>query len=214
MIGVAELTDVVVGAAVEGARAARAEIFGVLGPRVRLMVAARLSPTPGQFAAVDDIAQEVMAALAQELSHLAHRTVDGLNAFVSGIVTRQVALSIRRQGFGKDAGGHPVSLGSTMAAISSGGPLWQFLSASGTSPRTAAERAEQARLLMTALGRVKPEHREVITLVFFDELTVAEAARQMGVSRAAGSMLLLRAVRALRRQMTGTSMLGEPHDER
>lgn len=168
MIGVAELTDAVVGAAVEGARAARAEVFGVLGPRVRLMVAARLSPTPEQFAAVDDIAQEVMAALARELPHLVHRTVGGLNAFVSGIVTRQVALSIRRQGFARDAGGHPVSLDSTIAGISSGGPLWQFLSAGGTSPRTAAERAEQARLLMTALGRVKPEHRAVITLAFFD----------------------------------------------
>jgi RNA polymerase sigma factor (sigma-70 family) len=214
MIGVAELTDAVIGAAVAGASAARAEVFGVLEPRIRLMVAARLSPAPEQFPAIDDITQEVMMALTQELSRLRHLTMDGLNAFVSGIVTRQVALSIRRQGFGKDAGGHAVSLDSTIAAMSGGGLLWQFLSASGTSPRTAVERAEQARLLMAALGRVKPEHREIITLVFFDELTVAEAAQQMGVSRAAAAMLLLRAVRALRRLMTGTSTLGAPPDER
>ena len=62
---------------------------------------------------------------------------------------------------------------------------------------------------MTALGQLKAEHREVITLVFFDELNVADAARQMGVSRAAAAMLLLRAVRGLRRQMTGKSTIGE-----
>jgi RNA polymerase sigma-70 factor (ECF subfamily) len=214
MIGVAELTDEVVCAAVAGDSSACAQVFEQLQPRVRLMVAARLSPTPAQFGALDDLAQEVMVALTTALPNLARRTVAGLNAFVSGILTRQVALGIRRRGFAEAVREHVVSLDATVAALSTGGPLWQFLSGSGTSPSLAAARHEQVQQLMTALGQVKPEHREVITFVFFDELPIAEVAEQMGVSRPAASMLLLRAVHALRRQMTGSSTTGQFHDQR
>ena len=208
MAGVEELTDEIVVAAVEGASSARAQVLEFVGSRVRLMVAARLSPTPGQFDAVDDIAQEVLVGLATGLANLTHRTVGGLNAYVSGIVSRQVASKIGPRGGAAAPGGHVASLDSTIATLSGGGPLWQLLSAGGTSPRTAAERAEQVRRLMIALGQLKPEHREIITLVVFDEFKMRDAARQMDISRPAAAMLFKRAVHALGRQMAGTSTIG------
>lgn len=54
---------------------------------------------------------------------------------------------------------------------------------------------------MLELGNLKPEHREAITLAFFDQMTTREIAERMGMSRPAASMLLLRAVTALRHRM-------------
>jgi RNA polymerase sigma factor (sigma-70 family) len=101
------------------------------------------------------------------------------------------------------------SLDSTVGVFSNAGPLWQFLSVSGTSPHSAVERAELAAQLIAELGRLKPQHREVITLAFFDQLPVSEIAAQMGVSRPAASMLLIRAVQTLRRHMTGSSRVAK-----
>jgi RNA polymerase sigma factor (sigma-70 family) len=76
------------------------------------------------------------------------------------------------------------------------------------SPRTVVERAEQLNRLMIELGQLKPAYRDVITLAFFDQLPMDDIARRMDISRAAASMLLLRAVRTLRRNMTGSSQTG------
>jgi DNA-directed RNA polymerase specialized sigma24 family protein len=94
-----------------------------------------------------------------------------------------------------------VSLDSTLAEYSSAGPLWQFLSLSGPSPASAAARAEQCSLVFTELGRLKPEHREVITYAFFDQLATAEIADRLNISRPAASMLLIRALESLRRRL-------------
>lgn len=141
------------------------------------------------------------------LQRLERRTVGGLKAYFSGIVAHKVADFLRQQPAAK-AGGKPVSLDSTVAGFSEPGPLWQFLSASGTSPSSAADRADQVLRLMTELGKLKPEHREVITLAFFDQLPTGEIASQLSLTRPAASMLLVRAVKSLRRNMTGSSELG------
>jgi DNA-directed RNA polymerase specialized sigma24 family protein len=124
MRGVAELADAEIRAAAEGAPEARSVNMRGLESRIRLMVAARLSLTPAQFSEIDDIAQEVLAALTQKLPQLVHRRVADLSAFDSGIVARAVALGIRRPGVGKDGGPRLASLDSTIAAMFSGAPLW------------------------------------------------------------------------------------------
>ena len=85
--------------------------------------------------------------------------------------------------------------------MSGAGPLWQFISASGTSPPSAVERAELTRRLMLELGKLKPTYREVIALAIFDELPMRVVAERMHTTRPAASMLLIRAVQTLRRSM-------------
>ena len=76
------------------------------------------------------------------------------------------------------------------------------------------DRAELTERLISALGRLSAQYREVITLAFFDQLPVSEIAQQQGVSRAASSMLLLRAVQALRRSLAGSSDSERQHGDR
>jgi RNA polymerase sigma-70 factor (ECF subfamily) len=56
---------------------------------------------------------------------------------------------------------------------------------------------EEAERLETALESLSPEHREVILLRKFEELSFAEIARRLGRSEDASRMLLARAMTAL-----------------
>jgi len=212
MFGAGALTDQDVRSAAEGSREAFERVAAVLEPQVRLMVAARLSPTPGQFDTVDELTQEVLLGLSTGISRLESRTVEGLRAFLSGVVARKVADLLKRRGAGRALRPEFRSLDSTVTGLSHAQALWQLLSASGTSLASAVDRAELVGRLVRALGGLKREYREVITLAFFDQLSTAEIASRWGVSRGAVSMLLLRAVRVLRQQMTGSSGLERSHD--
>ena len=201
MFGAWKLTDDVVQRAARGSRGDVARLAEALRPQVHLMIVARLSPTPAQFEVVGDLTQDVLVGLTTGISRLETRTVGGLKSFVAVIVARAVSKLLQKPAR-REGGGGLQSLDSTVATWSRAGPLWQFLTASGTFPPDAAERAEQVGRLITELGRLKPEHREVITHVFFDQLPMREVAESMNVSRPAASMLLIRAVQALRRSMT------------
>ena len=207
MHGPSEITDQMVSAAALGSKEELDRLALAVAPQTHLMVMARLSPTPAQFHAVEDITQSALAALAAGLGALDRQTVAGLRAFLSGIVAHKVSDYLRQRP-GRERGGPSVaSLDSTLAGFSQAGPLWQFLSQSGTSPPSAADRDERLRSVMVELGQLKPEYREVITLAFFDQLPTADIAARVGVSRSAASMLLIRAVKALRRTVTGSSQV-------
>lgn len=212
MFGAGTLTDEGVRAAAEGSRLELERVLEALGPQVWLMLAARLSHRAAQSDTVDDLAQQVMTAVAAGICRLADRTIGGLKAFVSGIVVHKVSDWLKRRGEWGDVGPVAKSLDSTVADLSGAGPLWQFLSGGDTSPRSAVDRAEQTARLMYELGELNHQQREIITLVVFDQCPVREAARQIGVSRAAASMRLVRAIETLRRNMTGSSKFGQGHD--
>lgn len=204
MFGAAKLSDDEVRSAAVGSRPELGRVVEALEPQVRLMVSVRLSPTPAQFDAIDELTQEVLLAVTTAIGRLETQTVDGLRAWLSGIVMRKVADLIRRRP-GRRGNRPPVrSLDSTIASFSRAGPLWQLLSASGVSPESAAEHSELVEGLLATLGRLESQHREIITLAFFDQLPMSEIARQNGSSRPAASMLLIRALRVLRQQMVSS----------
>jgi tetratricopeptide (TPR) repeat protein len=133
----AVLSDEVVQAAVGGSRPALNITLEALARRVPAMVAARLSPTPHQWGAVDDIAQNVLLGLTKALPGLTHPTVAGLRALLSGIVTRQVARFLKRDPGGARVQPSVRSLDSTVASFSHSAAVGELLSGSGPSPHTA-----------------------------------------------------------------------------
>lgn len=203
----AELNDEAVTAAVEGSREAIDRVVAAMNDQVRLMVYARLNPSPAQRGYVEELTQQSIEALLQGLSGLKVRTLAGLRAFASTIVARRVADHIRNPaGVGRGRAA-PASLDSTMNYASVAGPLWQFLSAGGTSPVSAAAREDQFQRTMSELTHLREEYRAAITMAFFDQLSTAQIAERMGTTRQASSMLLLRAVKALRKRLTGASRI-------
>jgi RNA polymerase sigma factor (sigma-70 family) len=195
-----ELTDEDVVAAVGGSRDHIERIAETVRPRLHLMVTARLSPTRAQHHDVEDLIQMCSMAVTSGLPQLANRTVGGLKAYTSVIVSRKVAdyIAARRDGPRRQA---PASLDSTMLQGTSAGPVWQLLSASGTMPPSAAGRADELAAVLNELAALSPQEREIINLAFFDELTTEQMGSVLGISRGAASMRLLRAVRALRARM-------------
>ena len=207
MFGAAQLDDETVAAAIEGHRQAVDRLVGAMTPQVRLMVMARLSPTPAQYGHVEELAQSVMVALLENLARIERRTLAGVKAYTSTIAARAVADLLRNPGGAGRGKPGPLSLDTTVAGASGAGPLHQFLSATGTSPLSAAARADQLQATLAELGRLKPEYREVITLAFFDQLATSQIAELLGTTRPAASMILIRAIKTLRRNLTGTSEL-------
>jgi RNA polymerase sigma factor (sigma-70 family) len=200
MSGQVELSDSVIVAAAEGSDWARAQLLEVLTPQVRLMVRARLAPTPNQLFAVDELVDQVLMGVVGGVGRLENRTATGMKSFLSRIVRNKVADFIREA----RAPGRRLaiqSLDTTVADLSQVGPMWQFLSASGMSPRTALDHAECLSRLMDELGRLEAAEREALVLTFFDRLTVAEMAEQMQLTRAAAAKLVVRGLRTLQQAL-------------
>ena len=200
MAGASGLYDETVCEAVGGSTPAIELVLRALEPQVRVMVAARLLPSPGQMDTVDDLVQQVLEAVSDGIARLERKTPAGLKAYVSTIAGRKVANYLRslpRHGLG----GPMRSLDSTVYVASHAGPLWQFLSASLTPPSLAAHRDEQINRLMRELPRLKDSHRQAIILAFFDQIPTGEIAKQMNISREAAAGLIKRALCKLRRRM-------------
>ncbi|MCA9291165.1 MAG: sigma-70 family RNA polymerase sigma factor [Phycisphaerales bacterium] len=199
--------------AADGNRHALDQLLEALQPQVHLMVAARLAATPAQFHAVEEIAQVSMIALVSALARLEHRTVAGLHAFLSRIVSNKVADFLRRRAASGDGPQRPVSLDASTAGLSCPGPLWHALSADGVTPGSHAAMVDDAGRVLAAIGELTERARDVITLAFFDQLSTAEIATRLDISRPAAAMLLLRSIRQLRRRVTGSSRLDDEPDQ-
>lgn len=202
--------DQAVRAASDGNARERARVIACLAEPVRAMVVVRLAPSAMRAQDVDDIVQESLAAISEAMPTMREPSVGALRAFASTIVTRKVAnyLSDNRRRSDERA----ISLDMTVGDGSSVGALRHLLSASGFSPGSVAARREQIRNLLAQLAALKASHREVITMAIIDQLPISEVAERMNLSRPAASMLLFRAMKTLRKNMTGSSQIGGNHD--
>ena len=79
-----------------------------------------------------------------------------------------------------------------------------------TSPTQAAQRAEVWLLLQEALNGMDPIDREVLTLRHFEELSNAEVAQVLGLSKTAASNRYIRALERLREALAGIPGLLAP----
>lgn len=209
MFGAEAITDAQVAAASQGSMSDRDKLLKALAPQVRAMIVIRLAPNVSQEHAVEDLAQQSLTDILSGLATLRTPVVGALKRFASTIVTRRVA-DYLRDGRGTKLRA-TASLDSSMAAMSSVAFLRELIPASDLSPRSIAARAEQTRNVLEGLGQLKEEHRTAIAMAFFDQLPISDVAEHFGISRPAASMLLIRAVKTLRRNLTGSSKVGHPH---
>lgn len=199
------ITDGHVERAAAGDSSARADVLAWLEPRIRTMVLVRLAPSPRQFVAVDDLAQETLMATMEGLAKLRVRTLAGLRSFSSTVASRRVADFLRAQ---PAADGHGPGGGNGWVRNNADS---LHLVDSTLTPRRRAERIEEVARLIEALGRLQPEQREVIVMAYYDQIETHEMAERLGVSRPAAAMKLLRATRALRSQV-GAARSERRHD--
>lgn len=203
------ITDEVVHSASQGSAVDRERILKAITPEVFAMIAVRFAPTPAQFHAVEELAQETLMALSNGLANLRTATVAGLRSYASGIVTRRVATFLKEDHSKRSA--RLVSLDSSTQHAAIAGPLRELLTASGLTPRSALVHGEEISRVIEALAQLKSSYREVITLSFFDQLSMDEAADRMNLSRSAASMLLMRAMKKLRQFVTNHRQGNDSH---
>ncbi|HKQ50218.1 MAG TPA: sigma-70 family RNA polymerase sigma factor [Phycisphaerae bacterium] len=210
MFGAEAVTDAQILEATQGSVPAREAIAEALAPQVRAMVLVRLAPGISQDHAVEDLSQQALMDIIAGLPTLRNPVVAALKRFASTIVSRRVADFIKS---GRIAQGRAAaSLDSSIAALSSVAFMKDLVAARDHSPRSVAARAEQTRAVLEEMGHLKQEHRTAIALAFFDQLPIVDIAEHFGISRPAASMLLLRAVRTLRRNLTGSSKVVPRND--
>lgn len=189
--------DARVEAAVAGDAAAIAELFESLRPRLRRMIAHRISSRRVPSELVDELAQIVWAALTIALPRLEDRTAAGFRAFVSSIVQHKVADWIEARQRGRKV----ASLDSQVSGASELAERADFLPASQTSPSAAATRNERLALILRTIERLDPETRDVLLLTYVDQLDTAALAIRLGTTREAAAMRVLRATRDLRARL-------------
>jgi RNA polymerase sigma factor (sigma-70 family) len=68
-----------------------------------------------------------------------------------------------------------------------------------------AERADQSAALNVVMNLLRDEDRELLELVYFQHLEIAEVAQRLGIQRSAADMRLSRARRRLGEKMVGWS---------
>jgi len=199
------ISDDLVAAVGGGDPNVQGRLLEALAPQVRIMVNARLNPTIAQTQLAEDLVQESLVALRESLASLERRTAAGLRAFASTIVSRRVTDALRDKLRTERRGGLRSLDSQVLCDLSAATPLWAVLSASGASPLTQLDHISLQHRVMSELASLKPEHREAITLAFFDQLETRDIAQRLGISRPAASMLLIRAIKTLRRNLTGHS---------
>lgn len=83
--------------------------------------------------------------------------------------------------------------------------LYEFVSASTTSPSASASRNEARVALESELRKLPADYAGVIRHIYFDEKSVPEVARILGRSKGAVHLLRSRAIDRLRKQMGSSS---------
>jgi RNA polymerase sigma-70 factor (ECF subfamily) len=171
------------------------------GYRPYLRLLARLSLPPGLRGKLDpsDVVQQTMVEALRSLE-AGPRPV-ALPAWLRTILARQVARAVR--GFAADRRdlGRERSLEAAMEESSR--CLGDWLAADDPSPGQRAERDERAVALARALEALPEAQGAAIVLHYWQGLSVAVVAEQMGKTPAAVAGLLQRGLRQLRDLLNG-----------
>ena len=197
--------------AVGGDPQALAELFARHREQLRRMVILRLDRRLQGRVDPSDVLQEAQVEALRRAA--SYRDDPRMPPFLwLRFITGQQLINLHR----RHLGAHMRSAGQEIALHR--GPMPQATSASLaemllgrlTSPTQAAHRAEVRVLLQEALNAMEPLDREVLTLRHFEELSNAEVAQVLGLSKTAASNRYIRALERLREILAGIPGLLAP----
>lgn len=181
--------------------------------RLRFLARSRLGQDLGQRVEVEDVLQETFMRAFESIQNFQWRSKGSFYSWLCSIAEHvlqdfaRIHLHTRRK-----KGGKEIFL-ATDSSHHGKGDLMELAClprAGGTSPSKAMQRNERFERLEKALNSLTKDHREVILLARVHCLPVKEIAERMGRSPDAVSMLLLRAVRQLRKLFGDTGSLSLP----
>ncbi len=159
----------------------------------------------------EDLVQETFLQAYRSLSQRREKGEDVLRHWL-GVIARHVV-----QSRGRHERAQKVDLKrekslsqSVERSAGKGGGIGSRLRDPGPTPSEAYRRGERFERLQKALDSLSPDHRKVICLVRLDGLPVKEAARLMGRTPGATSVLLLRALLKLKAAFGNTDSFHLP----
>lgn len=173
--------------------------------RLRRMVALRLDRRLSGRIDPSDVIQEAQLEAAERLAEYLRNPTMPFFLWLR-LITGQRLLALHRRHLGarlRDAG-REVSLDRPGLPQVTSAALAARLLGRETSPSAAAARAEMKLRLREALDAMGPVDREVLTLRHFEQLTTAEAARELGISEEAAKKRHVRALKRLKAILTST----------
>lgn len=206
--------DELVRRAAGGDEAAAAELFGRHRDRLQRLVRLRLDRRLQGRIDTSDVLQETYLDLVQQLPAFAARGDMPVFLWLRLLAGQRLS-RLHRQHLGaamRDAGREvPIDGGATPEAGSAS--LAVRLLGRLTTASQAADRAERKRLLEQTLDAMDPIDREIIALRNFEELTNAEAAAVLGLSKTAASNRYVRALARLQNALRDVpGLLDRSHD--
>jgi len=194
----AESADVI-----ERARAGDRESLNTLlnrhRERLRRMVEIRLDTRLQSRLDASDVVQEAYVEVAERLEEYLRDPKLPLFLWLRLVVGERL-LRLHRHHLGtqmRDAG-REVSLYRGALPAASSAALAAQLLGRHTSPTQAVVRAERILRVQEALNTLDPMDREVLSLRHFEELTAAEAARELGIAESAAAKRYFRALKRLK----------------
>jgi RNA polymerase sigma-70 factor (ECF subfamily) len=190
---------------------ALAELFARYRDRLRRMVRLRMDRRLQRRVDPSDVLQEAQLEILRRAAEYAAdpRLPPFLwLRFITG--QRLTALHRRHLGAQRRNAGQEIALHRGPMPQVTSVSLAEMLLGQLTSPTQAAHRAEVRVLLQEALNGMEPLDREVLTLRHFEELTNAEVAQVLGLSKTAASNRYIRALERLREVLAGIPGLMAP----
>lgn len=188
-----------------------AEFFASHRARLRRMIDIRLDARVAGRVDPSDILQETyLEAVRQLPAFLEARNLTP--KLWLRLITRQQIIAAHRHHLGvqKRDAKLEVSLGGDAPSYANPESLSQFLAAGMISPSRDAAKREFRQRLRATLEKMDPMDREIIALRHFDELSNAEVAVELGISKTAASNRYIRALQRLNKLLSSVSWLPDP----
>lgn len=190
---------------------ALAELFSRYRDQLRRMVSLRLDRRLQGRVDPSDVLQEAQVEVLRRAASYGADPRMPPFLWLRFITGQQLIASHRRHlGAQMRSAGHEIALHRGPMRQATSASLAEMLLGRLTSPTQAAHRAEVRVLLQEALNSMEPLDREVLALRHFEELSNAEVAQVLGLSKTAASNRYIRALERLRRILDGVPGLLAP----
>jgi RNA polymerase sigma-70 factor (ECF subfamily) len=144
-----------------------------------------------------DVVQQTLLKAHENWDQFRGQTEAELAAWLRAILARHLADLVRKHD--SWVGGREQSI--EAALEQSSGRLESWLTADDTPPNQRLERQEQLLRMARTLAGLPDDQRTALELRHLRGLSVSEAAREMGLSKAAVGSLLYRGLKALRQDL-------------